>query len=370
MKKSLLALLVLSAASGYALAESSVTLYGNIDAGGTVAHQKGKTKVQMSNGNWGSNSVGIRGSEDIGGRNQVNFRLEQGFKLSNGAIANGPSGGAFNRQATIGMSGRWGEFAMGRFGGLTSDTGTYSILGGSAYGTNFQSIGSLAGAFILSDRVNNGLIYVSPEGAGFQGYAVYSNGVSSDSEKWSKNTHYYGLGGTYAKGPFKSNASWEMYDYRSPNKDSANIFTWGASYDFPAFTLYGAYQYAMNSQYLPDGISIAPDKDNDNPGYRDANSTSKKGANQNAFSLSASTPLWKGTAYLQGQYAFGKIKGGDVLTNSDKYNVWSVGAAYTYPLSKRTILYGQAAYGESGKALKQRDELKGWNTTVGMSHSF
>jgi predicted porin len=362
MKKSLLALLVLGAASGYAMAESSVTLYGNIDAGATVSHQNGQTKVQMSNGNWGSNSVGIRGTEDLGGSNKVNFRLEQGFKLSNGSINNGPENGAFNRQATIGMSGGWGEFALGRFGGLTSDTGTYSILGGSAYGTNFQTIGSLAGAFVLSDRVNNGLIFVSPEAAGFQGYVVYSNGVKSDTEKWSENTHYYGLGGTYAKGPFKSNASWEMYDYRSPNKDSANIFTWGASYDFPAFTLYGAYQYAMNSQYLPGDISL--DK------FRTADPTTKKGANQNAFSLSASTPLGGGTAYLQGQYAFGKIRGGEVETASDKYNVWSVGAAYTYPLSKRTLLYAQAAYGESGKALKQRNELKGWNTTLGMSHSF
>jgi hypothetical protein len=49
-----------------------------------------------------------------------------------------------------------------------------------------------------------------------------------------------------------------------------------------------------------------------------------------------------------------------------------VGVGYLYPGSKRTTAYFNAAYGETGKALKsyKDSELKGWTTTVGVSHNF
>ncbi len=84
MKKTLLAAALLAATS-YATAASNVTLYGVLDAGVTVSKLHGdSTKVQMSNGNWMGNRWGIKGSEDLGNGNSVFFKLEQGFKLSNG----------------------------------------------------------------------------------------------------------------------------------------------------------------------------------------------------------------------------------------------------------------------------------------------
>ena len=60
-------------------------LYGVLDAGVTVSKvHGGDTKVQMSNGNWMGNRWGIKGSEDLGSGNSVFFKLEQGYKLSNG----------------------------------------------------------------------------------------------------------------------------------------------------------------------------------------------------------------------------------------------------------------------------------------------
>jgi len=378
MKKTLIAMAVLGAASGFAMAESQVTLYGNIDGGVTVSKSKGyDATTQMSNGNWASNSFGIRGTEDLGNGNSVFFRLEQGFKIDSGAINNGPDNGAFNRQATLGVAGKWGQFAFGRFGGLTSDTGTYSILGGSAYGTNFQSVGSLAGAFIIAPRANNAVVYASPEFAGLNLYAAYSNGVESDDNKFSQNAHYYGLGATYNVGAFKSNLSWEMYDNKNLQgaaRKSSNVVTLGGSYDFGVVTLYGAYQYADNVS-----ASLMPNSGDNGENFKKlyANGAVFKGAEQNAFSLSLSAPLGGGTAYLQSQFAFGKLHSKELFADpnmSDKYNMWSVGAAYTYPLSKRTLVYAGAAYGDAGKAFKSKNakdlELRSWNATVGVSHSF
>lgn len=349
-----------------ALAESSVTLYGQVDTGLTVQKLKdSSTTVSFTNGNWYSTLWGIKGQEDLGNGNSVFFDLEQGFNIDNGTASN--AGLAFGRQSYLGVSGDWGQVAFGRIGALGSDNGTYTIMGGSAYTTSFTSIGSVYSAFIVTDWMNNTIVYQSPEFSGFQLSAMYSNGIGDDSNtKWSTHDHYYGLGGTYSNGPFSANLYWEMLDNRTTVIDGAkpkntNLFTLGASYDFGAFTLYGSYQYALhtmelpnytliNSIDLPDGVAL------------------RKGANQHALSLSISAPLAGGTFMLQSQGAIGKIK--DI---NEKYNSWSVGAAYLYPLSKRTLLYVDAAYGGTGKAFKaynSQSELAGWNATVGIGHTF
>lgn len=60
-----------------------------------------------------------------------------------------------------------------------------------------------------------------------------------------------------------------------------------------------------------------------------------KGVRQNAASVSVATPVAGGTLMLQLNGVKGKI-----LNDSDKYQAWSIGSGYTYPLSKRTLLYG------------------------------
>ena len=94
MKKSLIALAVL-AASGAAMAQSSVTLYGVVDLG---IGKLGKGKVAMQGGqivNNGVSRIGFRGVEDLGGGLKVGFNYEQGINAENGAAAgyerhNGP----------------------------------------------------------------------------------------------------------------------------------------------------------------------------------------------------------------------------------------------------------------------------------------
>ena len=76
MKKSLIALAVLGA-SGFAMAQSSVTLYGVAD-GGIGKAPGGKTGFVSSNSytNNGASRVGLKGVEDLGGGLKAGFNFE------------------------------------------------------------------------------------------------------------------------------------------------------------------------------------------------------------------------------------------------------------------------------------------------------
>ena len=78
MKKSLIALAVL-AASGAAMAQSSVTLFGIVDA--TYAYGSGSVanKSQLTNSGYNSSRLGFRGVEDLGGGMSASFHLEAGL---------------------------------------------------------------------------------------------------------------------------------------------------------------------------------------------------------------------------------------------------------------------------------------------------
>lgn len=310
---------------------------------------------------------GIKGSEDLGNGNSVFFKLEQGFSLSNGNEAK--AGKAFSREAALGVTGDWGTVAFGRFGALSSDCGSYSILGGAPYTTSFKTIGSMYSAFYLTDRYDNSIIYLTPEYNGFQGHFMYSNGRKSDENKWSYNQHYYGAGLTYGNGPLNADLIYEALDYKGAEdkNKTTQLLNLGASYNFGAFTLYGAYEYALHAP-LP-GVEFDTETVEGKALQNKYNNG--KANDYHAFALSASTNALGGEVMLQTQFAFGKNKNGSEPDKENKFNSFSMGAAYFYHFSKRTLMYTQAAWGTAGKALKHNtDDLRGWNATVGMTHTF
>jgi predicted porin len=142
MKKSLIALAVL-AASGAAMAQSSVTLFGVVDA--TVRYVDGGTSGNiwsLTNSGYNSSRLGFRGTEDLGGGLSASFWLEAGVNNDNGtgsatstnntvagsASANtGTQGLTFNRRSTVSLAGSWGELRLGRDLCRTSGTPRSSI---------------------------------------------------------------------------------------------------------------------------------------------------------------------------------------------------------------------------------------------------
>ena len=98
-----------------------------------------------------------------------------------------------------------------------------------------------------------------------------------------------------------------------------------------------------------------------------------------AFTLGAEVPAAGGTFKVAANYGFGKVRSADgVLVDytklsNDKFNRFTVGAAYEYPLSKRTFVYGWGAYATAGKMFKEKaveENFKSWSLGLGLHHNF
>ncbi|WP_020653095.1 porin [Massilia niastensis] len=116
MKKTTLMFWLTSMAAASGHAQPNVTVYGSIDAGlryQTNVNAEGDGLLTMGTGNYYSNRLGFRGSEDIGGGNKLRFTLESGFVSKSGALDNS-NGVLFNRTASVGIGGKWGNIDLGR----------------------------------------------------------------------------------------------------------------------------------------------------------------------------------------------------------------------------------------------------------------
>lgn len=116
MKKTLVALASLSAMAGAAQAQSSVTLYGIVDAAVryTTNHGAGEDSLtKMVGGGMSQSRWGINVNEDLGGGLRAVANLENRFLADNGANAS-IGGGAWS-QSWVGLqSSQWGRITLGR----------------------------------------------------------------------------------------------------------------------------------------------------------------------------------------------------------------------------------------------------------------
>ena len=188
MKKTLIAFAALSAIAGVAQAQSSVTLYGLVDAyigqtsrqvNSTIpASQSAKLKQNVVNGSGQNNSRwGMRGTEDLGGGMKALFVLEGGFQPDTGEMAtiSNQGGGLFGRQAWVGLSSGFGTVGLGR------QYPAYDDLRGATnmiYDSNFATTATVWGTGLqdYQNRSSNAIKYTSPDFAGFSGAITYGFG--------------------------------------------------------------------------------------------------------------------------------------------------------------------------------------------------
>lgn len=175
MKKSLIALAVL-AASGVAMAQSSVTIYGNLDVsvgrlkGGEfgvnnginyiVPHSQAATALTNAVGkNFLSTSVlGFRGVEDLGGGLKATFNLQTGaLDLSNGNPAL-----AFSREANLGLETGFGNFKFGRATGTATSVLARYDANGISGAAPTAVLGVNAVNWYASSRRSDQIEYTSP----------------------------------------------------------------------------------------------------------------------------------------------------------------------------------------------------------------
>ena len=203
MKKSLLAVAVAAALPTLAHAQSSVTLFGILDASveysddqanasivGTGV-QKGDSGLRLNSGLQSGSRFGVRGSEDIGGGLKGIFTLEHRLDISTGDTVGGQiflipgqsnastNNKFWNGQAWVGLEGRWGALTMGRqyspifWALIPADFTVYGFYNNWAgfSGTNLN-VATTQGPI----RLDNSVSYKSPNFGGLTVYATYAFG--------------------------------------------------------------------------------------------------------------------------------------------------------------------------------------------------
>lgn len=174
MRKSYLAGLSLLTFCALSHAQSSVTLYGLIDAGLTFSNnQAGSSSLQAQSGIILPSRWGILGSEDIGGGNRIIFRLESGFDVMRGTLGQG--GREFGRGAYVGIaSQRFGTLTIGRQNDFIADyLAPFAAV--SQGGILFPHAGDVDNTGI-NFRINNAVKFQSHPIKGVQFGGLYSFG--------------------------------------------------------------------------------------------------------------------------------------------------------------------------------------------------
>jgi predicted porin len=229
MKKTIVATAVLGGFALNAHAQSSVTLYGLIDAGITYANHGGaggKDLVEYGDGVSQGSRWGMRGSEDLGGGLKAIFTLENGFNSGTGALGQG--GALFGRQAYVGLTqdgigsltlGRQYSFSTDYLGGSYSNGGQ-TVAGN--YGFHINDVDQLT-----SSRINNSVKFSSANFYGLTFGAMYgfSNqaGAFAGAPGTSGSSSAYSFGVNYANGPFSVGAAYT--DIRFPGSASPTFST-------------------------------------------------------------------------------------------------------------------------------------------------
>jgi predicted porin len=211
MKKSLLALAALGVFAGSAHAQSSVTLYGIIDAGFLYSNNSAGQKLySMNSGNLQGSRWGLRGTEDLGGGLKAIFVLENGFNVFNGRLGQG--GGEFGRQAYVGLgSTQFGTVTLGRqYDSVVDYTGAFEV--GSQWASYFGAHPGDFDNLNNTNRVNNAVKYTSANYAGFTFGGLYSLGGNAGQF----NRHQiWSVGVGYAQGPLQLGAGY--LNVKDPN---------------------------------------------------------------------------------------------------------------------------------------------------------
>lgn len=364
-KKTLAAAALLGAFAGSAVA-ADVTLYGVVDYGLQYTHvdsDKANTDAvdnfQLSSGNQSGARFGLKGSEDLGNGVKAGFHLENGFSADTGSLAQNSR--LFGREARLFVNGAFGEVAFGRMGTLGSANGTYGLLGNlSPFGASWVGAVEYSTYYVGGIRADNTVTYKTPTFAGVTVYAQYSFETNTKQEENLKATEgkasanrYYALGATYKAAGFDLAAVVDSYNWSSTfTKKDADLddglsVTLGGSYDFEVAKVFLSGQYFDNM--------IGNDKSQPNSDPVDAGKSdsfySFNGyfGNQNpiegyALQAGVSAPVAGGTAMFAVGYTDAEEANSEANQAKIEFKRIGTSVGYTYSLSKRTNLYGVAAY--------------------------
>ncbi len=237
MKKTIIAIAATLLVTGAAQAESSVTLYGLVDAGITyVSNQDGNSNIKMDTGVMNGNRWGLRGREDLSENLAAIFRVESGFALDKGT--SGQGGRLFGRQAFAGLDVKEvGQITFGRQYDFMGDIGDYSVASNQFGGVYMlESTGAFhndsgLGSGATGRRVDNSIKFQSANlgGSGLTFGAMVGLGENAADKKAGRAlSTAVGFDG----GPVNAKVAYTQIRSAADSKDKVQNIGVGASYDF------------------------------------------------------------------------------------------------------------------------------------------
>ena len=175
MKRLVISSLTLAtlAAASSAQAQSSVTLYGEIDNAIAYYNNVGHASLlELQGADLTANQWGLKGKEDLGGGLHAIFNLENGFNIETGKFSQG--GREFGKNAYVGLASEsLGTIVFGRMLDPTVDL--VQPLTADGYGPAFSTPGD-ADNNDNTFRVQNAAKYTSPDYNGLQYELMYGLG--------------------------------------------------------------------------------------------------------------------------------------------------------------------------------------------------
>ena len=320
MKKTLVALAALAATSAFA--QSSVTIYGQMDSGVYRISDIGAAKKSgtvYGDGSTFSPVLGFRGTEDMGGGLKASFHMETDVQTNNGGQNNA---GLFRRQANVSASGGFGDVKLGMTTNpIIATNGLLMPVSGNSVSTSTSSAMGYADFY-----TKNAVTYTAPAMMGLvaQVQKGMSNNLDSGSDgsvtAWSLN---------YTNGPLAIRAAAQnRKDNGVASSSNAALASGTNITQVAGFDKKGS---IMGVSYKISDFTVA--------------AASLK--TNNATVLNGATTERKGTQFGVG-YTTGPWTLGASLTKAEDSKMTNMQARYA--LSKRTNLIGQ--YGIADNSTK------------------
>jgi len=383
MKKTLIAASLMSVFAITAHAQSSVTLYGTLDAGLVFANNEGgHSNWQQGSGSVSNTYFGLRGSEDLGSGLHAIFTLESGFNLNNGQFSENNT--MFNRQAFVGLqSNQYGTVTLGRQYDSVVDYLAPLSEAGAGYGNNLAAHPFDNDNLDNSFSVKNAVKYQSANygGVKFGGLYGFSNaaGQFSNNRAWS-------AGASYGNGPLSVAAAYLQLNNSGSNNVGGAI-SQGDGTAAIAAQQQRTYGAGLNYAYGPANVGLV---------YTHTQLDGITGVNVGGTTLPgvAGTNLHMDNYEVNGRYALtpalsltaaytftdGKVSG----SNGSGDPKWQTASLQgDYSLSKRTDVYLEGVYqhasgelGNFGANVASINTLSPSSTAnqtvvaVGMRHRF
>lgn len=392
--KKLNAALAALAVAGTASAQSSLTMFGVVDAafndvvnesdvdpvsGGTV-----KASVRsLRSGGLKASRLGFRGTEDLGGGLSAGFLLESTLGIDTGTVGRGDQ--YFNRRSTLNLAGGFGELRLGReYAPTYVNDFTFDPFGIVGVGRNPNIVeggGTMLGRALglgenqNYDRADNSISYFLPAKlGGFNGQLTYAlperteyAPAAATPPHDAKNPlvfdgRYVGGRLGYRGGPLEIAAAYgenvNRRNFQAGGRAEIRIGNIGAAWDFGVLKLMGEYNRTELRSNVVTPTAIRRPSGSARPQWVvRAGAPADVAASSRSHLIGAQVPV--GPGQVRVSYSYTRFDLGDVAPERPSSRKFALG--YVHNLSKRTALYATGGY------VKNKNSASGVASALGMT---